>query len=237
MNKHRFCGLNGLWCGLFSVWIVVFQPVHAQYNFTEMGFRLGGGTNLPLLESTLKTGAAWNVDGFFTHFRCGKRDGFHFDVGVRGFSISEQIQAGDISLLYPERFERTTYTFGFAELGANYKIRATKHNTLKEVAFMIGPKVNFRLWSVASPEGVAANRLSPNTLRSVPLVNPGLHMALHIRRMLTKFHYLFIIPGAEYYFLPTVNLQPEDGISATPGFNSLYLFLNVGLTFRLKQTF
>jgi hypothetical protein len=237
MTIQRFYSLHGLRFGLVGLWVLMLQPVRAQYNFTEVGFRLGGGTNLPLLESTLKTGAAWNVDGFFTHFRCGKRDGFHFDVGLRGFSISERIEPGEVSLLYPEQPAQTTYSFGFAELGANYKIRATKHNTLKEVAFMIGPKVNFRLWSVASPEGLASRQLAGSDLRSVPLVNPGLHLALHIRRMLTKFHYLFIIPGAEYYFLPTVNVQPADGISATPGFSSLYVFLNVGLTFRLKQTF
>jgi len=215
--------------GLTNLWLLWLpQAAWAQFHFNEQGLLLGGGTNVPVGSNNLKPMYSYNCDYFFTHYRCGKRDGFHIEAGFRGYQLSEGANGTDTSLraFYGPGAGQpnASYYFFMLQAGVYYKIRRANYNDERETAFLVGPKVNFRFFSKVRPEGGESEIFRSNGYRRVNDVIPGLYAGMLFRLPLGNKQSWFINPGLEYYFVPTAS---TDFIS----FFSLNAKLSIGFTF------
>ncbi len=208
---------------LITLFIALYNICFAQFHLDEIGMQIGGGTNLASGAKQLKPSYAYDINAFYSHYRCGKRDGYHFEFGARGFRLNEN--AISPALIAPISILKRNYHFMFLDLGAFFKIRPKDYHRNKETALLIGPKLNVRLTSFDYTDSLGLQRFNKDEYRKLPVFNPGFSLSLWIRRPYAAKKSYFIRPGVEYYFGKTV--KTESGLS----FNSFNLFLNFGFIF------
>lgn len=194
-----------------------------QYHLSEVGLSLGGGATVPFGFENAGLSYGLNGGGFFSHWVCGKRYGYHGVLGVRNFHASGR----DGLEIPPETIVgRSSFSFNYLDLGFFFKVRRHEYHRWYEAALLVGPKIDV-LMTGRHSSGNLAGRKSDN-IKLLP-VAPGIHASLWIKR---KFfaQALYIQPGVEYYPLNIVS-TPDNAMSG------LYAFLNIGFTFwNTKQT-
>ncbi len=213
---------------LWALWIWG-VPAKAQYHLSELGLRAGGGTNLPIWHENLAPFYAVNVAGFYSHYRCGKRDGWHAEVGYRAFAILQK----DFyvpNFISEETPHKAQYHFGYLDFGACYKLRMHKHHKRKETAYLVGPRLNLRTFTVARTADGQTLALSNDGRRFLPMLQPGVHLSIWHRFPAGKKNALFFAWGAEYYVLSAASTD-KDIFGKGVNFTGLHLFLNVGVSF------
>lgn len=218
MKIHGFLGC------IIALYLITYNHAVAQYHLDEIGMQAGGGTNVPLAApATLSPSYAYNACAFYTRYRCGKKDGFLMEVGMRGFQIPEK--ATPNSLLAPDNNIPMRFHFLYSFLGLHYKIRFKDYHRDNEVAFLIGTKGDFRFTSLHNSDVYKLQRYNSDAYRKVYGFIPAASLSLWIRKAWAPRKTFFIRPGIDYAFKPTVktvsNLQ----------FENLHLFLNFGFIF------
>jgi len=196
--------------------------LYSQYHLNEAGAFLGLGSNIPLDGKTVKPYYAYNFNGFYSHYRCGKRDGFHAEIGMRGFRVNEK--AVENGFLQSENTGKHDYHFMYLDLGLMYKIRREKYHRDKETAILVGPKLNVRASSFHYNDSTKLQRYNPNDYRDLTLLIPGIHLSFLSRIPFRPKKTYFIRYGGEFYFLPNAKTDKQN-------FSSIYLFIQLGIPF------
>lgn len=196
---------------------------YAQYALTESGGLLSAGVALPVGSNNVKLGPSVGAGAFFTKFRCGKRDGFWLEGLVR--YLQTQDEAPDTATLAfsaPPTPDAAALTYSFLQLdlGAYYKIRFQNYHQRKELAFLIGPKLSYRL--TANAEG---NTFESDAYRTVHKGYLGVHVSAIYRLPAGNRYSLFLGGGGEYFFGNAVSTTSD------PKFRYANLFLRVGYVF------
>lgn len=204
-------------------------PVKAQYHLSELGLRAGPGINLPIWHENLVPFYAVNAAGFFSRYRCGKRDGWHVEAGYRAFGILQKEEYAP-NFIHEETPHKAQYHFGYLDFGACYKLRLHKHHKRKETAYLVGPRLNLRTFTVARTADGRTLSLSNDGHRALPFLQPGVHAGVWHRFPAGKKTALFVAWGAEYYVLSAASTD-KNIFGQGVNFTSLHLFLNVGVSF------
>ncbi|HHG85595.1 MAG TPA: hypothetical protein ENJ82_12680 [Bacteroidetes bacterium] len=220
MNFLKFFE-RALGIGLF---MLLLQPIQAQYTMDELAFGLGGGLAILPNGANALSGPGLNLNASYAHYLCGKAYGFHFTAGANTFSPATQM--GE-PFLKAQLAGKTRFLLAGAELGGFFKVRIHDYHRSREVALLIGPKINFPVLASYHSE-IDQGSLRNNTDK----VNPfqvGAHISLQFRRPAPEKKSWFIEPGIDYYFSPTWTNDPAGHI------NTAYLFLNFGYAFWDKR--
>lgn len=189
----------------------------AQYHLNEIGLNAGGG--LAMLQSSegSLSGPAWNVNGFYGHYFCGKAYGIQATIGVNSFHPSTD----DGGLVVDdEEAGQTSLTLTSLDAGFYFKLKKNDYHRPKEIAVLVGLKANLPLVTRYSSQNTSGSLETGGAI--VSTIVPGAHLSLQIRRPIGEMS-LFIQPGAEYYVTPLFNGERAGDV------NPLYLFLNVGI--------
>ncbi len=203
---------------------IIFSCSYAQYHLDEIGMQLGGGTNIPLSADELSPFYAYNACGYYTRYRCGKRDGFLLEGGTRGFSILEKATAN--SFLKPDNNLKMNYHFIYLFLGAHYKFRFKDFHRDDEFAFLIGTKADFRFTSLHQSEiDKRLQRYNSDDYKKIYGFLPGISLSAWIRKSYAPRKSFFIRPGFDYYLKNTVTTKTNLY------FDNFHLFINIGFIF------
>lgn len=192
----------------------------AQYSMEEVGMEVGPGLTLLLSPDQLALGPSGNVNAFFSHYACGKRYGFHFQLGMTGMFANSEVGQ---EILDPPAFGKTGLQFAGLDAAVLGKIRLHEYHRPREWAVFFGPRVMAPLITRYSSDA-GSGSLSDVT-STLSRVWPGLELSVQFRNPVGKKKSWFVHPGAAYFFLPAFT-------SSVGGSNSpLYLFLNFGYAF------
>ncbi|MCS7074707.1 MAG: hypothetical protein NZ108_09595 [Bacteroidia bacterium] len=214
--------------GVF-LWFALGSPIYAQYHLFEAGTQLGTGFPVSLIAADgVSAGLPVEVHSFLSHYRCGKRDGFHVEAGYKYSRLSEeQFTRSQPTLLSASDFGGTQYHFHQADFGLYYKIRRKKYHRPKEGAFLIGASANLLIYSHYANLNFSGNYAS-DFYRQVGFILPAAHVSywyrIQFERKLKKKLSLFIRPGLNAYVQPMVS-TPEKKVLL------VYPFLRVAFTF------
>lgn len=194
--------------------------VAAQYNLEEFGMEAGPGLTILLSPDQLALGPGGQVNAFFSHYACGKRYGFHLQVGMTGLFPRNEIGQ---ELLDPPVTGQIGMQFAGVDAGVLGKIRLHEYHRPREWAVFFGPRVMAPLIArYSSPAGSGA--LKDVTTSMSPILG-GVELSVQFRNPIGKKKSWFLHPGGVFYFVPVFN-------STTGGPNlPLYLFLNFGYAF------
>jgi hypothetical protein len=216
-SKAAKAALTMVLCGLLSC------PAWAQYHLNEMGVRLGGGSNLPLGQNGLSPSYAYGAHAYFTHYRCGKRDGFWAEVGLRGCNLQER-PTDTPNLFSPEGGPDLDLHLLYFDAGLFYKFRKHNYHNARETAFLLGPRLNLRVLGRAQ-FGDRNDSFYRNDYRQVAIALPGIHLGVILRRPLgKKGKSLFLYPGLDYYI---GNAASAEGLTLQhfyPSLNLAFIF-------------
>ena len=214
---------------LILILAVAWKPAAAQYHLFEAGAQIGTGVPVSLSSASgVSAGLPIEVHGFLSHYRCGKRDGFHVEAGYKYSRLSEEklTRAGQ-TLLSAADFGGNTYHFHQADLGLYYKIRRKKYHRPREGAFLIGASANLVLFSHFGNE-TQTGTYSSDSYRDLGFILPAAHFSYWYRiqfdRKLKKKLSLFIRPGINGYLQPLVTTPDKKVLH-------LYPFIRVAFTF------
>jgi hypothetical protein len=203
----------------------------AQYELIELGGRAGIGTNVPIgiagVESSdLRMSWAYNIDGFYSHYFCGKAYGIHGEMGIRGYGLTEERGGLGPSLQAADTGGTYNYNMHYGSVGFYFKFRKNNFHLPKEFSIHIGPKVNFRLISQSTDDGGDTDSFGPSRrdYRQVPTVVPGAHISGWWRFPAPKRRSWFIAAGVEAF-------ATNVSTTADLGYASIYPFVNIGYTF------
>ncbi len=219
-KKTYFCHVMN-----FIIFIlIIFSFAEAQYHLDEVGMQLGGGSNVPVGATNLTPFYAYNACGFYTRYRCGKKDGFLLEAGARGFSILEK--ATPNSFFQPDNNQKMNFHFIYLFLGAHYKFRFKDFHRDNELAFLIGSKADFRFTSLHQSENdKKLQRLNTNEYRTIYGFLPGVSISAWIRKAYAPRKSFFIRPGFDYFLKNTATTKTNLK------FENFHLFLNFGFIF------
>lgn len=209
---------------IIIVLLLMFTLAKAQYHLDEVGIQLGGGTNLPVGSEFLKPSYAYNACGFYTRYRCGKKDGFLLEAGGRGFELNEK--ATQNSIFQPDNNQKMKFHFLYLFLGAHYKFRFKDFHRDDELAFLIGTKADFRFTSLHQSENdKKIQRYNSDDYRKLYGFLPGISVSLWVRKSYAPRKTYFIRPGFDYYLKNTLTTQ------SNLKFENFHLFINFGFIF------
>lgn len=192
----------------------------AQYSMEEFGMELGPGLSLLLSPDGRAMGPGGNVNAFFSHYACGKRYGFHLQLGMTGMFANSEFGH---EILDPPAFGRTGIQFAGLDAAVLGKIRLHEYHRPREWAVFFGPRVMAPLITRYSSNN-SSGSLSDVT-STLSRVWPGLELSVQFRNPIGKKKSWFVHPGAAYFFLPA--FTSNVGGSSSP----LYFFLNFGYAF------
>lgn len=206
-----------------------------QYEFRELGVRVGGGVNAYLPFSETVAGNTTDVpyqpswgaglDGWFSKYPCGKNYGYHLEVGYRhGRMIEERGSAP--TLLASDFAGEADYRFHFLTARALFKWRKFTYHKRREFAIMAGPAANLQLLTRAAAEGGAFADLNDDDFHDVTPVLPGLSLQFWWRMPYrnTRDRSWFIAPGVDGFFTPLIETNADSNL-----FN-VYAYLTVGIS-------
>jgi hypothetical protein len=202
--------------------------VRAQYHLSEFGVRTGPGVNVPIWHENLIPFYAANTGGFYSRYRCGKRDGWHAEVGYRVYGVMQNREYAP-NFISEETPHKAQYHFGYFDMGACYKLRLHKHHKRQETAYLVGPRLNVRTHTVARSQG-RSYALTNEGHRSLPMIQPGVHVSVWHRFPAGKKMAMFVVWGAEYYVLSAASTD-KNIFGSSVNFTSLHFFLNLGFSF------
>ncbi|GIV42995.1 MAG: hypothetical protein KatS3mg035_0118 [Bacteroidia bacterium] len=209
---------------LFFFISIILSSANAQYHLDEIGMQLGAGTNLPIGADQLSPYYAYNACGFYTRYRCGKKDGFLLEGGTRGFSVLEK--PTNNSFLQPDNNQKMNFHFIYLFLGAHYKFRFKDFHRDNEWAFLIGTKADFRFTSLHQSDlNKKLQRYNSDNYRTIYGFLPGISISAWIRKSYAPKKSFFIRPGIDYFLKNTVSTQ------SNLRFENLHLFINLGFIF------
>ncbi|MDX2062265.1 MAG: hypothetical protein SFY70_04335 [Bacteroidia bacterium] len=194
----------------------------AQYHLDEAGPQLVAGVALPIASETVKLGPSAGIGGFYTHYRCGKRDGYWIEANAR--YLQTQDQAPDSATLatpVPPTLpaEANTYRFIQGEVGVYYKIRKDNYHRPREFALLVGPKLTYNL-AVRNQEGA----FETDSYREVRGSYLGLHLSVFYRLPAGTRYSFLISAGGDYQLAEVVST------TATPRYRYANLYLRFGYT-------
>lgn len=211
--------MKTLW--LIPLLALAFAPqMHAQYALTEAGVRLAVGPALPQGANRLGVGPAATLAGFYTHYVCGKSYGYWLEGGLR-YTGGSEAEGAEPSLLALGNTQQVSYSFVHAEGGAYLKLRKNNYHRKKELALLVGPKLQLRALSRATPADSTGASYASDGYRSVASIGVAAHLAVTYRMPLGK-RSLIIHPGVEYSFL---NWASASGAA----YRNIYVFVGAGL--------
>lgn len=210
---------------LLAVLTCLLAPtLKAQYTLDEFGLAAGGGlAAYPNSASTL-AGPAANVNGFYSHYLCGKAFGFQVAAGANG-TLARSSDGAD--LISVANAGETRFTLLAAEIAGYFKLRMHDYHRPRETALLIGPKVNFPLIRHFAAENESGQLRSH--VESANALQVGAHLSLQIRRPAPEKKSWFIEPGVEYFFIPAWKQTPAGNVGTA------YIFLNFGYAFWDKR--
>lgn len=192
----------------------------AQYALTEAGPLVTAGLALPVGSENVRLGLSAGVGGFFTHYRCGKRDGFWLELQARYFQVSDdQPDTATLAFPTPPAPGAAALNYSFVQLdgGIYYKIRIPNYHRPRELALLVGPKFSYRLLAQADGE-----TFESDTYREVKRGYIGAHLSVFYRLPAGKRYSYFVGAGGEYFFGDAVTT------SADPRLRYAHLFVRFG---------
>lgn len=211
--------INFRYFALLLLGLTYWQGSQAQYSLHEAGMDAGAGLLSLQNQGAFVGGPDVGINGWYSHYFCGKRYGIHAEAGIR-YAV---VYAGNSESAFANTDERPVrLQFGNADAGFYFKIRKNTFHRRKEWAVMAGLKTRIR-YAAHRSVPTTSTELEPFT-SELPRVLPGAHLSLWLRRPLGKELHWFLQPGVEYFFVP-VMATPTEG-----NFNGLHLFLRVGLS-------
>ena len=171
---------------------------YGQYHLTEIGGSGGAGMNISTHNSKIHNGIAWSIQGFASHYICGKSFGYHGMLGYRGFVNKEEVYQLP-SIVGPKTYGTTKFVFHYLDVGAYFKVRRHNYHRPKEACLLIGPQLNVLL-------AATANRQPYRTddWRHILPVVLGVHISVPIRIPFILNTKAQIEPSLEYYFTDNV---------------------------------
>ena len=189
----------------------------AQYDFSEAGIMMGLGGSLPIGTSQLQPGLGFGAEGFWSHYVCGKRYGYHAVVG--GQYMSTSVEGSLVAV--PHNFTTgDQFRFAYANAGFYLKVRKNEFHSDDEFALLVGPKVAVKALGLMTENGTTSSITKENYLSAGPVL-PGAHFSFWVRKKLGKIS-LFLDPGVDAYFLPSLKAGASEAIF-------IYPYLNVGI--------
>lgn len=215
----RFALMNPfkiVFTGLFLLFLAN-SGAKAQFTLDEIGVNVGGGMNVLTGQNGSLVGWGALAKGYYSHYFCGKRHGFHVEGGFRYLATyTENPVFTPVAL--PGASNKVSA--GILDAGFLGKIRKNEYHRPRETALMFGPKINVNLfgkfeeWGISGPLDQTPGGLS--------IFNVGLQLSAQIRRKFDKNSW-FIHPGVEYFFLPTLPNTMMGNLS------NLHIFLQFGV--------
>jgi hypothetical protein len=219
--------------GLLGVLLMLLGAPRAlgQYELIELGGRAGVGTNVPFGFMGLDAGnvsPSWgyNIDGFYSHYFCGKQYGIHGELGLRGYGLAETAPDLGPSMVADTTGGDLNYNLHYGSAGFYFKIRKNNFHLRREFCLMFGPKVNLRLFSSFTNDAGESDPFDADKrgYRDVRTIIPGLHLSGWWRFPAQDRRSWFVAVGIEAF---STNVSTEADL----GYASLYPFVNVGYSF------
>lgn len=194
---------------------LAFLPaVKGQYALEETGIEVGGAYG-PLMigsERTLHVTEA-QVNGFWSHYTCGKAYGFHVSGGLYAQQAAYKDGSPPIDISIFDGMN----SLGL-ELGVFGKMRTHTFHRPREFALLAGLKARYRVLDNRSEnEKIYAN---------IPRMQVLAHGSIFIRRPLGDDNSLFIRPGVDLWLRDLVETTVVPFQTARP----LVFNLAIGVT-------
>ncbi len=168
----------------------------AQYSLNETGFMLGGGAGI-LSGGETTLGPAVHAGGFFSHYTCGKRYGFHF-AGGAGLHLNH---SGGESLAGSSALDQNAaLSIGYLYLGAYGKIRPHTYHRPKEICFLVGPQLEVPFLARYATDSLSGNLKDAGA--DVRSLLPAIHVSAQFRRKMGKELSFFMEPGVDAQLSP-----------------------------------
>lgn len=199
--------MNGCKKPLFSLLFLLlclFQTeLQGQYTLNEVGVQAGGGY---VSATSDFSGAGASLEGYWSHYFCGKRYGIHATGGLSTDFLSRE---GIANESFAGAFGDLSLNLLHFNAGFYFKIRAHEYHRPKEVAFFVGPKISVPLWGNLSGPMIVGNLNVGDAMDKVVPVVPRIHASVQMRRPMGKSSW-FIVPSVEYSLIPEFETQSNS---------------------------
>jgi hypothetical protein len=177
--------------------IFLFAPqLRAQYSLSETGLMLGGGAGI-LSGGETTLGPSLHMGGFFSHYTCGKRYGFHF-AGGAGLDLNRSGNSNSSGSSVLD--QNAALSIGYLYLGAYGKIRPHTYHRPKEICFLVGPQLEVPLLTRYATDSLSGSLKEAGA--DVPTLLPAIHVSAQFRRPMGDELSFFIEPGVDAQLSP-----------------------------------